>query len=270
MPNVTLGDWIYVPGGFGGPDRLERFDPATNQWQALANMPGGRHHLMATAYGDQLYVFGGAEAPGGTATNTVWLYDPAADLWQELAPMPEARSAGAAVTLGDKIYIAGGAGGSEALLEFTPGEGSWRVLRGPTQPREHIGAVVYQDEIWVLGGRWLGVGELATVEIYSPTSNDWRNGPRLNVARAGFAAAIVNNHIMAAGGEVVLSGLETLDSLEILAPESMSWELGPKLLTPVHGVGGAAFEDHFFLLGGSIKAGAIENEGQVQRYGPVP
>jgi hypothetical protein len=75
---------------------------------------------------------------------------------------------------------------------------------------------------------------------------------------------------MAAGGEVVLSGLETLDSLEILAPDSMSWELGPKLLTPVHGVGGAAFEDHFFLLGGSIKAGAIENEGQVQIYNPAP
>ena len=26
------------------------------------------------------------------------------------------------------------------------------------------------DEIWVLGGRWSGVGELATVEIYNPTN----------------------------------------------------------------------------------------------------
>jgi N-acetylneuraminic acid mutarotase len=266
MPAATLGEWVYVPGGFGDPARLDRYDPRADQWQTLAPMPGGRHHLMTSVHGGQLYIFGGAEAPGWTPTNTVWRYDPATNSWAALAQMPEARSAGAAVTLGDKIYVVGGAGGGEALLEFTPGQASWQLLSGPIQPREHINAVAFHGEIWVIGGRWPGVGELATVEIYNPADNTWRSGPPLNVARAGFAAAVVDESIMAAGGEVIINGSATLDSLEILPAGGSSWQIGPKLLVPMHGVGGAAFEHSFVLVGGSLRAGAIENEGQVQIY----
>jgi hypothetical protein len=126
--------------------------------------------------------------------------------------------------------------------------------------------VVYRDEIWVLGGRWAGVGEVNMVEIYNPATGSWRAGPSFQVARAGFAAAVVGDTIMAAGGEVIINGSETLGSLEILAAEGQSWQSGPPLLIPMHGVGGAAFDNQFFLLGGSIRAGAIENEGQVQVY----
>jgi non-specific serine/threonine protein kinase len=229
-------------------------------------MPAGRHHLMATAYNNQLYILGGAEPEGWTPTNTVWQYDPITGQWQGLDPMPEARLAGAAVTLADKIYLVGGAGGSEALLVFSPLQESWELLPGPAQPREHVSAVAYQDEIWVLGGRWSGVGELNSVEIYNPTTGTWRAGPSLNVARAGFAAALVGESIMVAGGEVIINGSETLTSLEILAPNGQSWQLGPPLLIPIHGVGGAAFDRQFFLLGGSVQAGAIENRGHVQIY----
>jgi hypothetical protein len=109
MPAVTIGDWIYVPGGFGDPVRLDRYNPAMDQWQTLAQMPAGRHHLMATAYEDKLYLFGGAPAQSWEPTATVWVYDPANDSWQELPPMPESRLAGAAVTMNDRIYVVGGA-----------------------------------------------------------------------------------------------------------------------------------------------------------------
>jgi N-acetylneuraminic acid mutarotase len=237
-------------------------------------MPAERHHLMATADNDRLYVFGGAEGLSWTPTNTVWQYTPATDQWQALPPMPETRLAGAAVRLADKIYVAGGAGGSEALLEFWPAQETWQLLPGPDQPREHVNAVAFQDELWVLGGRWPGVGELATVEIYNPTNNTWRAGPAMNVARAGFAAAvgqaIAGEYIIVAGGEVIFNGTETLDSVEILAAGSPNWSFGPRLPIPIHGVGGAAleFKGSFLLLGGSLRAGAIENEGQVQIYEP--
>ena len=180
--------------------------------------------------------------------------------------MPEPRLAGAAVTLNDKIYIAGGSGGSQALLEFNPKQEGWRLLSAPAQAREHVSAVVYEAELWLLGGRWFGQGELASVEIYTPATKTWRNGPPMQVPRAGFAAAVVDGHIMVAGGEVVFNGTETLDSVEMLGPDSVSWQMGPALPVPIHGVGGAAFDHRMLLLGGSIRAGAIENEGQVQIY----
>ncbi len=269
MPAVTIDDWIYVPGGFGDPARLDRYNPETDQWQTLAQLPAGRHHLMAAAYGGKLYLFGGAPSQSWEPTATVWVYDPVDDTWQELPPMPEPRLAGAAVTLNDKIYIAGGAGGSQALLEFTPEQASWRLLSAPGQAREHVSAVVYEAEIWLLGGRWFGEGELASVEIYTPVTDTWRNGPPMQVPRAGFAAAVVDEHIIVAGGEVIFTGTDTLDSVEILASGSTTWQMGPALGVPIHGVGGAAFDRRFLLLGGSIRAGAIENEGQVQIYVPL-
>jgi N-acetylneuraminic acid mutarotase len=268
MPAVSLEGWIYVPGGFGDESRLDRYDPAADQWQPLADMPAGRHHLMAVAYAGQLYVLGGAQAGGWAPANTVWRYDPAANIWSELGVMPEARLAGAAVSLGDKIYIAGGVGGSEELLEFTVTNGQWRSLPGPHQPREHVSAVAFQDELWLLGGRWAGMGELATVEIYNPATATWRDGPPMNIARAGFAAAVVRQQLMVAGGEVIINAQETLASFEILALESDMWQLGPDLPYPMHGVGGAEAAGRFLLLGGSRRAGAIENEGQVQIYEP--
>ncbi|HET7090058.1 MAG TPA: hypothetical protein VFL17_15585, partial [Anaerolineae bacterium] len=59
MPAVVLDGMIYVPGGFGGESRLERYDPIADEWEALADMPDGRHHLMAAAHDGYLYVFGG-------------------------------------------------------------------------------------------------------------------------------------------------------------------------------------------------------------------
>ena len=266
LPAVILGNWVYVPGGFGGETRLDRYNPVAGQWQALADMPAGRHHLMATAYAGFLYILGGAEAGSWTPTNTFWRYDPTLNVWNEVGVMPESRLAGAAVDLGDKIYMVGGAGGSGDLLEFSFASGQWRSLPGPAQPREHVGAVAFQGELWVLGGRWGGVGELARVEIYDPVTETWHEGPTLNVARAGFAAAVVQQQIMVAGGEVIINGQETLASFETLASARDTWQHGPDLLFPMHGVGGAEFQGQFLLLGGSRRAGAIENEGQVQIY----
>ena len=157
-------------------------------------MPAGRHHLMAVANKNQLYVLGGAQAQSWKPTDTVWRYDATTDHWVALNPMPEARLAGSAVTLNDKSYIVGGTGGGNTLLEYTPSRDSWRNLPGPNQPREHVSAVAFHNEIWVLGGRWHGVGELATVEIYNPTTNTWRLVPELNEARAGFASGVVNGN----------------------------------------------------------------------------
>lgn len=268
MPAVRLGEQIYVPGGFDGFERLERYDPATGQWERLADLPEGRHHLMATAHNDQLYLFGGAQGIGWAPTSTSWRYDPATDQWQTLTPMPENRMAGAAVSLDDKIYVIGGTGGGEALLVFTAESGTWQMQPGPDQPREHVSAAAFQGEIWVLGGRWQGVGELNTVEIYSPAQNRWRPGPALNVARAGFGAAAVGNHLIVAGGEVIINGSETLGSVEILTSDQAAWQVGPSLPVPIHGVGAAAYDNQLFLLGGSLRAGDIENEGNVQIFSP--
>src|SRR5690349_7067716 len=45
---AVIDGLIYVPGGFGGTDTLEVYDPAADSWKKRASMPEGRHHEMVT------------------------------------------------------------------------------------------------------------------------------------------------------------------------------------------------------------------------------
>ncbi|HET7091683.1 MAG TPA: hypothetical protein VFL17_23880, partial [Anaerolineae bacterium] len=198
---------------------------------------------------------------------TVWRYDPRSDAWNELESMPERRMSAAAVTIGDTVYMAGGVGDSDSLLEFTLDTGEWRILSGGLHPRDHANAVAFDRKIWLIGGRGPD-GETTAVEIFDPAAEAWSAGPPLNIARAGFAAAVADGQIMVAGGEVIISGRETLSSLEVFDPGDNAWRLGPDLPAPIHGVGGASLGGRFFLLGGSREAGGIANSGTVQIYLP--
>jgi hypothetical protein len=271
MPAVELDGVIYVPGGFSGPvgtDDLEGYRVDLDRWTRLASMPAGRHHLMAAAHDGKLYVFGGSVAVGWSASASVWRYDPARDAWEELDDMPEPRMSGAAVTIGDTIYVVGGVGGGDGLLAFDPNRGSWRTHPGPAQPREHTAAVAYRGELWLIGGRWSGDGELRSVEIFDPAAPDWREGPALSVARGGFAAEVVGDRIVVAGGEVIQTGREALASVEVYDPAVGSWVPGPDLAVAVHGVDAAVSGGRYFLLGGSDQPAGIRNEGRVQIYAP--
>jgi hypothetical protein len=61
---------IYVFGGetFGGEQKTfeeaERFNVASNVWEALPPMPTPRHGLGAAAIGDKIYVVSGGPQPG--------------------------------------------------------------------------------------------------------------------------------------------------------------------------------------------------------------
>jgi hypothetical protein len=106
------------------------------------------------------------------------------------------------------------------------------------------------------------------VEIFDPLGRIWRDGPALQVSRGGFAAEVVGDRILAAGGEVIMTGPDALASMEIYDPNLESWVSGPDLPFAVHGVDAAAHGERFFLLGGSDRPAGIRNEGRVQIYAP--
>ena len=76
-------------GGLPGSRDLAVYDPATDRWSSLPQMPAGREHLAAVALDGKLYVAGGRL---GGNRNAFERYDPAANTWESLAPLPTARS----------------------------------------------------------------------------------------------------------------------------------------------------------------------------------
>ena len=75
------------------------------------------------------------------------------------------------------VYLVGGVPGGTSALAYNAEANTWTSLAPMNQLREHFAVVVYEGELWALGGRWNGV-MLDSVEIFDPNAATWREGPR--------------------------------------------------------------------------------------------
>lgn len=264
-----------MPGGFGnGLDEFsarsfEAYEPDSDTWHKLEDLPDGRHHLMAAALDGLIYIFGGSCIPACiNGSDTVWAYDPGDDSWRAVTPMPERRTAGSAVSLDGFLYVVGGTGDTGDLLRYDPAVDTWSRMAPMMERREHIAAVAANGEIYVLGGRWRE--ELNSVEIYNPELDEWRAGPPMLTPRGGHAAAFLDGKIYVLGGEVIVSSptFELIDSVEVYDLSTSQWSSHSPLPEGLHGVPAAVYQGVLYTLGGSARAGDVANQGRVYAWKP--
>lgn len=144
---------------------VEAYNPATDLWRKVTQLPQLRLLPAVTVVGDKAYVIGGSDVAKKTYNN-VYAYDFIANKWKTtgLTPLPTPRSfsfAHAAPVLNGKIYLIGGT----ATQKTTP----------------HLVAST-------------------KVEIYDPASNTWQIGPALPQASEGGATVVANNAIYVISG----------------------------------------------------------------------
>ncbi|MDX1380060.1 MAG: hypothetical protein R3233_03015, partial [Xanthomonadales bacterium] len=238
-------------------------------FQALPSLPAERHHPMMTALDGALWLTGGSP-PRGVGTNTFWRWAPGDPGWVAMPDVPASVSGGASVAANGRIFVVGGAeSGQSWLQEYHADRGSWRQLPynvSPFSRPDHTQAVLFEGEIWQLGGR--GEAETNRVFIFNPVTQEWRDGPPMLEARSGHAARVVDGQIMVAGGEIIFTGQRVVQSFEVFAPGAQAWVPGPPMPKAVHGAPGAATAGRFVLLGGGEVAGSGNGSNHVQVYIP--
>jgi hypothetical protein len=113
---ATVHGKRYVIGGKVGlgfrwasdPSNLmDRFDPASNTWEAMPPMATGRYNCASAVIDGKLYVFGGL----GTHENvldSVECFDPATHEWARMPLMALKRAGLRASALNGQIYVQGG------------------------------------------------------------------------------------------------------------------------------------------------------------------
>ncbi|HLM59400.1 MAG TPA: kelch repeat-containing protein, partial [Pyrinomonadaceae bacterium] len=92
--SAVINGRIYVAGGRPpGSSAIEVYDPATDKWEKLPNLPTQRNHLAIVAVNGKIIVAGGRTVPGAMAerVNVVEIYDPATRRWTKGAPLPAPR-----------------------------------------------------------------------------------------------------------------------------------------------------------------------------------
>lgn len=169
---VVLDKKIYVAGGRPPHGRdFAVYDPNTDKWATLRDLPSQRNHLAGTAIGGRMYVAGGRLGGGfqSDKTGVLEAYDPKTRTWSAQAPLPTPRSGINGVLAYGCFHVWGGehAGGMFPDHDvYDPRRDRWTHLADMPIPVHGVtGAAFVNGLIWVVGGG---------------TSNGGNSGSRLN------------------------------------------------------------------------------------------
>src|SRR2546423_216617 len=165
------GTYFYAAGGYSFSQSntlavVNRYDPATNTWTPLADMPQAA--VMATAVyyppNNKIYVFGGEDGVSGTNYNITRIYDIATNTWTTGPNMPDVRSfaAGGFIPATGKMYIISGYNTGQVTsaqpntYAYDPVANTWQDLTG-TLPFPHpaggFAFGVINNKLYIAGGR---------------------------------------------------------------------------------------------------------------------
>ncbi len=272
MPNprnhvaaATVGGKAYAIGGqhnenesSGLQSDVHRYDPVTNTWQKVANLPVARSHAVAVVRDGQIVLVGGT-LPGDVPSNDVTSYSPAENVWAKLPSLPSGRKTPVAGIVGGSVWVTGGshsvstwsgrfsnrweasasmpvalgevAGGTIGKTLFLVGEsntatlaldlstGAWRSNL-PVRPftGHHHAAEVINGRLHLFGGLGSGAGKH---QIYDPATNAWTLGPDMPFAAGSSASSLIGGKVYVAGGIV---GSTTTTRAAVYDPVTNSWK----------------------------------------------
>lgn len=188
---ILGGDVLHEDGKRRPSTLAETYDPQTGTLRRAPDLPVAWQAPLALAAGGRLWIMGSRDrqergqmasiGPGETA----WRVEPEAlpHMW---------ALAGAA--LDDKLYVCVP---NTGLAVFDPATTRWTVIPGSVQPRSSQVAA-WRGEVWVIGG--CDRADWSETRIYDPAQRTWRPGPSLPEPLAWGAAAVVDDHLVVAGG----------------------------------------------------------------------
>ncbi len=262
---------IYVVGGFESSNlwtmwqssvsaRVERYDPGTDHWSDMPDLPVGVHHAGAAVVDGDLYVVGGFTQSDETAwlpSNRVFRFNADRAVWEERAPLPTARGGLGVTTLQGQIFAVGGYDGRDNLAAvevYDPGLDQWTAVAPLPTPRDHLAVVAVGETLYAIGGRVrLNYrANLSTVEAYHVVANRWVPKADLPMPRSGIAACVVDGWIYVFGGE---SGAGTFSHNERYHPQWNRWDAMAPMPTARHGLGAVAVEGHVYVVSGGPRPG---------------
>jgi N-acetylneuraminic acid mutarotase len=276
MASAMAGSRLVVAGGLYGVGRasnaVDVYDMVQRQWVIAPPLPARRHHAAAAALDDSVYVTGGAASvTDSTPRRDMWRAQPGGT-WEALPLMPEGRAGHAMVAFGSRLYVFGGVGRTNTTLIYDPAH-DWTNGAPLPAGRNHLRAVVWGKEIWVIGGRTSKL--MRRVDIYDPETDHWRRGPDLPKPMSAMVVAVLDGKLHVIGGEnPAFLGGRVLTEHFVLPAGSTTWERRAPPALPVHGAGFGAYQGAVLVVaGGATRPGALSVlswTGVTQIYSTIP
>ena len=190
---------LFVLGGrAAGQDvaSLDRYDPQTGLWVALADKPTAVSDVQAITLRGRIYVPGGATSTGPTAAFEA--YDLREQSWGPLPTLSAPRSRYALTVWEGKIFLIGGWDGNAPVADvqiYDPETSLWTP--GPALPsaRMAASATVVAGQIYLVGGEGDGapLSESLRLDPSGGTSARWeRIAPLPQPVARPVAITVIN------------------------------------------------------------------------------
>ena len=210
-------------GGFEGDDgpvlTSDVYDPATNKWTGIADLPDRLTHAGVAVVGHDIYFAGGYIGIGATGynqqfgTTNVWKYNVDTNTYTSVIALPKAVSAGGLALLNNELHYVGGNNnsrqdiGDHYVLDLGNIAGGWKTETSMPHGRSHFGLVTLDGRIYAVGGQFGNDATTVTqnyAEVWDPaTPGTWTELAPLPTKISHFASAVIvyGDRIITLGGE---------------------------------------------------------------------
>ena len=256
------------PGIWKGPFGMflvEVYDPETNTWERLTDMPTVRSGAKAAVVNGKIYVLAGRVGKDRQAVNlktlkVVEMYDPETDTWVRKQDMSRRRAAYGIGVVAGKIYAIGGTVDIQPeepwrvdLVEvYDPATDTWAKRADMPTRRRAVKAAVIRDTLYAIGGDgWPPAGAggpfLATIEVYEPRINRWTKRPDMPNPRTVFFSVVIDEKIYLIGD--FTAEVQPVP-IEVYEPFTERWRVIPASPSVELPFGVAAVNGKIYVFGG--------------------
>lgn len=281
---TAIGDKLVLVGG-RGVKPVESFDLKTATWSKHAETPLEMSHFQAIEYKGEMWILGAFTGgyPHEVPIPDVYIFNLQKNEWRKGPSIPEGRRRGAAgaFVYKDKIYLICGEvdghwDGTNAWFdEYDPKTDTWKTLPDAPHIRDHVGASVVGDKLYIAGGRRstakiqqvLNLTEPA-VDVYDFKTGKWSTlseAQNLPTLRAGASSVVLGKKVLIIGGESDAQ-TESHSEVEAFNTQTMQWEKLPSLNKGRHGTGAVNVKGKIYTVAGSGNRGGGPELNSVEVY----
>ena len=276
---TTVGESIYLIGGCANDQEwaensgmylctgiskaTEKYTPATDSYETLAEAPRSRYRHAAAAVGGRIYLFGGCAIDDSIITD-VDVLDTTTGRWSTAGSWPNATSDLSAFAHDGKIYVLGGYNRPDYLamttvMVFDPsqsGSAAWSEAPSLLQGRGDAAAATSGEVAFALGGfhhgNWSYPMDHLEVLFLNNVEGGWKERTTMDVARGDKAAAVLNGMLHIVGGESKNQAEQSvaLMDVEVYDTATDSWYDGGSIPSNRFRFVAAALGDSIYIFGG--------------------
>ncbi len=255
---VSLNNEIYFVAGRNDKSVTSffyKFNPRTNQWKKLTDIPNPATNLALAAVNGKIYAIG-----GDRFQNSNREYNPKTNTWKLLEPMPTARQHIDCGVYDNEIYIVGGLTSWQNITQnheaYDVITNSWSEKAAIPYLVQNPAVVTIDSLIYVIGGAgtkediW---GDVWRVEKYNVNTNKWTQKRDIPQLLFKPAAIVFNKQFIVLGGFTKNNGKdECSDKVFIYKPISEQWVETTSLPAKNVFFGCTSIDNKIYVIGGTL------------------